>query len=241
MRLSVARILAFACFGSAYLSAGSALAAKLDDVACDALKAERARLATDALLSDMTKGPEWAKTNLTTDRLKEIEQLIGIEEGIAFRCPVPKPVPQPGNVAKAGEGKKNAGSKNQDDSLDATDGDKEPAQLLKKQPGSAEKPASKDAKSSTAKKPVGQAAVTPPKDQATSKGEKPAEPAKKPSGTGQKQNSPSQKQKAKVSDAYVPPPPPIGSGYASGDTIASPEPEPVDPPPPAATDPSLSP
>ena len=75
--------------------AGSADAAKLDEPACTGLKAERARLATDAIKSDMAKGPQWGKENLSSERLKEIEQLIGIEENIAFRCPVPKPPPVP--------------------------------------------------------------------------------------------------------------------------------------------------
>jgi hypothetical protein len=236
MRFRVACILAFACFG-----AGSAMAAKLDGAACDALKAERARLETDALKSDMAKGPEWAKTNLAPERLKEIEQLIGIQEGIAFRCPVPKPVPQPGNVAKAGEDTKNASGKNRDIGEGGADGDKEPAQLLKKQPASAEKPAGKDPKASKADKPVGQAAVAPPKDSASAKGEKPSATAKKSNSTGQKPSTPSQKQKAKVSDAYVPPPPAIGGGYASGEPVPSPEPDPVDPPPAATANPTLSP
>lgn len=84
----------------------AARAAKLDDTACDTLKVERARLDTDAIKSDMAKGPQWAKDNLTPERLKEIEQLIGLQESIAFRCPRPKPVPAPASVAKAGDGAK---------------------------------------------------------------------------------------------------------------------------------------
>ena len=85
LALAVAAVWACGCFTS-----GMAHAAKLDDAACDALKVERARLDTDAIKSDMAKGPQWAKDNLTPERLKEIEQLIGLQESIAFRCTLPK-------------------------------------------------------------------------------------------------------------------------------------------------------
>jgi len=35
---------------------------------------------------DMQRGPEWAKANLTPERLGNIQHLIGIEEQLEFRC-----------------------------------------------------------------------------------------------------------------------------------------------------------
>ena len=75
--------------------AGSAAAAQLDKVACEALKTEEATLVTAGIKTDMDKGPEWAKTNLAPDRLQQVARYIELEEQISFRCrvlavPVPK-------------------------------------------------------------------------------------------------------------------------------------------------------
>ena len=240
--LSIGRYLAVFIALACGLS-GPARAAKLDGVTCDALKAERARLETEAIKSDMVKGPQWAKDNMSSERLKEIEQLIGLQESIAFRCPLPKPPPPPpGSVAKVGDtGKIKAASKKPDDSLpddslNGADGDKAPARILKKLP-------------TGANSPVGQAAVEPPSAKLpSSKSEKPAASAKKSSGagqkpnkSGQKQNASGQKQKAKVSDAFVAPPPAIGGGFGSGAAVTEPKTEPAEPQPATETAPALSP
>lgn len=128
------------CFTS-----GVAHAAKLDDAACVALKVERARLETDAIKSDMGKGPQWAKDNLTPERLKEIEQLIGLQESIAFRCKLPKPLPAPASVAKAVEGAKQ-------DAASIAPGAGEATTALTPLPGASPEPVVKPAKKSTVTK-----------------------------------------------------------------------------------------
>jgi hypothetical protein len=227
---------------------GSALAAKLDPVACDALKAERARVATDALKSDMMKGPEWAKANLSAERLKEIEQLIGLEEGIAFRCPVPKPPPAAASVAKAGEdGKKQAAKtsdgKSGDDAADTNNpGKDEDQEKAKAAPNKETKPAvakkqknqSGNGASKQAAKPV-DAPATKPVEGSGSKSER--QPLGKPAAG-------STKSKPKVSDAYVPPPKDaLSFGFASDMPAALPPatpPQAAAPPAPSAPAPAAA-
>ena len=72
---------------------GEAAAERLEKEACEALKAEQARLVEAGAKADMERGPEWAKSNLAPDRLKRIERLLEVEEGLAFRCPQPRPAP----------------------------------------------------------------------------------------------------------------------------------------------------
>lgn len=201
----VAAVLALGCCLS-----GQAFAARLDDAACDTLKAERARLETGALKSDMAKGPQWAKDNLSSQRLKEIEQLIGLQESIAFRCLLPKPPTVQAGVAKAGADKagkkKAAGVK--PDTEEPTPG------LTPLAPGSNEpldKPAvTKDAKKAVPSKKTaapGSAAKPAAKTgegSSTTKAERPAAP--KPSAS---------KTKPKVSDAYVAPSNTLGFGYSA--------------------------
>jgi hypothetical protein len=78
------------------LTAGMANAAKLDKPICDDLKVELGLLQQKGLPAVMARGPEWAKGNLSRERLKEIERLIHVEEQLAFRCPLPKRQPAPG-------------------------------------------------------------------------------------------------------------------------------------------------
>jgi hypothetical protein len=73
-----------------------AVATKLDKPICDELKVELGSLQKKGVSSDLAKGPEWAKTNASAERLKEIERLIHVEEQLAFRCPQPKRAPAPG-------------------------------------------------------------------------------------------------------------------------------------------------
>ncbi len=245
------RLAAFFVLSSALTS--GALAAKLDPVACDVLKAERARLATDALKSDMTKGPDWAKTNLPSERLKEIEQLIGLEEGIAFRCSVPKPAPAAAGVAKAGESSKKAAKAGDSKSGEDKPGEQDTEKAAK--PPQTKATENKDAKPVNAKKPKSQQGTTASKQATTptdGTGAKPAEgnTTKPAEGTGAKsERPPSQKpattvtkSKPKVSDAYVPPPrDALSFGFAS-DGPSEPSPALSEPPPAQApASPSLTP
>lgn len=67
---------------------GMAAAVQLDKEACDALRSEEAGLVTAGIKTDMDKGPEWAKTNLTPERLQQVARFIELEEQLSFRCRV---------------------------------------------------------------------------------------------------------------------------------------------------------
>lgn len=214
--------------------AGAAQASKLDDITCDALKLEKSRLETEALKSDMAKGPQWAKDNLSTERLKEIEQLIGLQATVAFRCPRPKPPPvQAGTAKKAGQGvaatklddegapietaKQGGGPKPAVDATTGTAGEAPQNGETAKKPKST---TSKTQASKTNKNKVGSggpqvdnpaAAVAAP----SSKKKDLAQPAK-PAASAQKS-------KTKVKDAFVPPP---AAGVAPGLTPPQPAPAP---------------
>jgi hypothetical protein len=191
--------LALLCAGVA-----PALATKLDDITCDALKLERTRIETDAIKSDMEKGPEWAKGNLSSDRLKEIEQLIGLQETIAFRCPLPKPLPvdpNDPNAAAAAQVKpgdantiKPAGTADQAENYFQMAPGLSPSLT-----GSPPKPPKKapqvnPAAPQSAPAPAPAAAV------------KSAKPAVVPAPAKAAVASPPVSKKPKVTDAYVPPP-----------------------------------
>jgi hypothetical protein len=67
-------------------SPAGALAASLDPPTCDTLKMERAALVAAGIETDMTRGPEWGKTNLPPDRLKLVARMIEVDEQLSFRC-----------------------------------------------------------------------------------------------------------------------------------------------------------
>lgn len=195
-----------------------ASAAKLDDITCDALKLERSRIETDAIKSDMEKGPDWAKSNLSSERLKEIEQLIGLQESIAFRCPLPKPLPpdpnDPNAAAAAGQPPGGAPQNTQpvpaalEDTFSMTPGlspslTQSPKKPVPKPPAAVVKPPTaaidlKPAVPATGAKPAA----------ASDPAVKTAKPATAPAaGTTKAAGATSAiSKKPKASDAYVPPP-----------------------------------
>ena len=63
-----------------------AVAAPLDQPACDALDAELTKLVAAGAQSDFDKGPSWGKVNLTRERLSAVRRLIEVNEQLAFRC-----------------------------------------------------------------------------------------------------------------------------------------------------------
>lgn len=80
----------------------AAEAAPLEPEACSALKTELQGLLSAGAKSDMDRGPEWAKANLTPDKMAKIERLIAVEEQLSFRCgeqltarPALKELPKP--------------------------------------------------------------------------------------------------------------------------------------------------
>jgi hypothetical protein len=70
------------------LAAGltAAVAAPLEEAACAGLKSERETLVGKGVPGDMARGPEWGKSNLSPERLQEIERMIEVDEQLTFRC-----------------------------------------------------------------------------------------------------------------------------------------------------------
>ncbi|OYW53565.1 MAG: hypothetical protein B7Y80_14470 [Hyphomicrobium sp. 32-62-53] len=79
--------------------------------ACDQAKAEQTSLETSGVARDMAQGPEWARANLSVDRLQRVARWIELEEQILFRCPRPAPPPEPATVAAPAPGGKPEKSK----------------------------------------------------------------------------------------------------------------------------------
>jgi hypothetical protein len=67
-------------------AAANATAPKLGADTCTQLRLEETKFRQSGLLDDMSKGAEWAKTNLSQDRLHEIERFITLDEQIKFGC-----------------------------------------------------------------------------------------------------------------------------------------------------------
>jgi hypothetical protein len=156
-----------------------AAAAPLDKEACDKLKAEHA---TMGIVKDhIAKGPEWGKSHLSKDQLKDVERYIQMEEQIAFRCVERKPPPE---VARAKVKPKARKAAEQPEETTA-DGAAKPAGGAKTAKAAAvPKPAAK-AQPSANGKPVSESIA--------SKTASPTAPVKKPPP------------KPKANDAYVPP------------------------------------
>ncbi len=79
---------------SAVLLAGcliaNAAAEPLPKETCETVKTEQDALIAAGIKDDMAKGPDWAKSNLRRDRLKEVERFIDLEEQLNFRCGLAK-------------------------------------------------------------------------------------------------------------------------------------------------------
>ncbi len=67
-------------------SSGGVWATSLDKSACHDLNTQLAAMLAAGVRDDMERGPEWAKANLTPERLAHVERLIEIEEQLEFRC-----------------------------------------------------------------------------------------------------------------------------------------------------------
>jgi hypothetical protein len=72
----------------------SAHAAMHDSETCRRIKAERDTLNGSGIREMMVKGPDWAKTNLTKERMEQIRRFIALEEDMRFRCPLGKARPE---------------------------------------------------------------------------------------------------------------------------------------------------
>ncbi|HVZ03726.1 hypothetical protein [Hyphomicrobium sp.] len=59
---------------------------KLDEDTCAQLRLEQSKFLKTGILSDMAKGPDWAKAHLSADRLQEIKHYITLDEQVRFGC-----------------------------------------------------------------------------------------------------------------------------------------------------------
>lgn len=65
-------------------------AAPLSPETCEALKGEHATLLQAGAHEAVKKGPQWAKANLATAKVKEAERFIELQEQLLFRCGLAK-------------------------------------------------------------------------------------------------------------------------------------------------------
>jgi hypothetical protein len=82
-------------------AASLAPAAPLDAQTCDQLKREVVDLERLGARESLQKGAAWGKANLRSAQLEQVRKLIEMDEAIAFRCPRPKPQPDPAVAAGA--------------------------------------------------------------------------------------------------------------------------------------------
>lgn len=85
MPLPCRAIFACAVLSLAPLPAG-ATQAKLDADACAALRLEEIKFRQSGIVADMSKGAAWAKANLSSDRLRDIERYLQLDEQVQFGC-----------------------------------------------------------------------------------------------------------------------------------------------------------
>ena len=170
---------------------GAAAAAMLDQEACARLKTELMQLELAGARGNMAKGPDWAKVNLSSDKLDQIKRLIEVDEQILFRCQGKPLVVLPEGVdADAPPERNEPGAKPAPDGKAQA---KEARQPTSKAPAKAAAPtAAKAPAPGAAKAPTGKA---PP---AKAAAESQASPAPKP--------KPKPAVKPKADDAYKPPP-----------------------------------
>jgi hypothetical protein len=82
---------------AAFVPAVAALPLAPED--CEKARAEQTNLEAVGVAADMAQGAEWARANLSPDRLKRVQRWIELQERVLFRCPRPKP-PVPSGTAR---------------------------------------------------------------------------------------------------------------------------------------------
>lgn len=63
-----------------------ATSAKLDEDTCNQLRLEQMAFKQSGVVADYERGAEWARTNLTAERMREIERYIALDEQVKFGC-----------------------------------------------------------------------------------------------------------------------------------------------------------
>ena len=86
---------------AAWASAALATQPKLDAETCAQLRLEQIKFRQSGILNDMSKGPEWAKANLTPERLREVEHYMTLDEQVEFGCRDSKLSPEAEKASEA--------------------------------------------------------------------------------------------------------------------------------------------
>ena len=82
-------------------SAALATQPKLDAETCAQLRLEQIKFRQSGILNDMSKGSEWAKANLTPERLREVEHYMTLDEQVEFGCRDSKLSPEAEKASEA--------------------------------------------------------------------------------------------------------------------------------------------
>lgn len=107
-------VLAVMLVSAPYFSVATAqaTAARIDVATCQDLKGEQQKFIETGILADLQRGPEWAKTNLSQERLRQVELYIMLDEQLKFGCREAKfslELEKPGEAGKQTEGNPAAG------------------------------------------------------------------------------------------------------------------------------------
>lgn len=99
--LRLIAVMPLAACAAALLSV-SAPAAPFDKEACDKLKVEQKKLLTREVQEALSRGPDWVKAHLDSEKIEQVRQYLTVEESVMFRCrtggikimlPLPPPLP----------------------------------------------------------------------------------------------------------------------------------------------------
>lgn len=103
MMLSFNRYIIVIAVAASAVPAATALATdpKIDADTCTQLRLEQIKFRQSGILDDMQKGPEWAKANLTPDRLREVEHYMALDEQVKFGCRDAKLSPEAEKASEA--------------------------------------------------------------------------------------------------------------------------------------------
>ncbi len=93
-----ATIIAAICFAP---FTAEATQPKIDSDTCTTLRLEQIKFRQSGILDDMSKGAEWAKANLSADRLREIEHYMQLDEEVKFGCRDAKLSPEAERASEA--------------------------------------------------------------------------------------------------------------------------------------------
>jgi len=75
--------------------------AKIDPETCAQLRLEEIKFRQSGIMDDISKGADWAKANLSPDRLREVQQYLQLDEQVQFGCRDAKLSPEAEKASEA--------------------------------------------------------------------------------------------------------------------------------------------